>query len=148
MKRIISVLLVVCVMLTLSVTSFYADDIVSVDNNTAIYKAKFEDRLASMYGETAREGYGYSERFYYYSQQNTSDIPDWVLAFGVYAEGPMYTYGIFDDCYYIQSYSWWIPFPLGYVIYVPAEDRFYAIEDAWEKNIEGIEKAFTEVLKN
>ena len=146
MKRIISVILVVCVMLTLSATSFYADDIVSVENNTAIYQAKFEDRLASMCGESARENYGYSEMFYYYSEQNTSDTPDWVMAFGVYAEGPMYSYGIFDDCYYIQSYSCFIPFTLGYVIYVPAEDRFYAIEDAWEKNIKGIEKAFTEGL--
>ncbi len=146
MKRIISVLLVVCVMLTLSVTSFYAGDLVAVENNPAIYQAKFEDRLASMCGESARENYGYSEMFYYYSEQNTSDIPDWALAFGVYAEGSMYTYGVFDDCYYIQRYSWCEPFALGYVIYVPAEDRFYALEDAWEKKIEGIEKAFTEGL--
>ena len=144
MKRIISILLVVCVMLSIAVFSTNAASI----NYTKVYEEEFKQFMIG-YGFDIKEDYEYIyfECYSHYSDENNTDIPDWVLAFGAhYGMGPLYSYGIFDDCYYIQEVNCYQPFTLGYVIYVPAEDRFYALEDAWEKKIEGIDKAFTEGL--
>lgn len=115
---------------------------------------KYEDRFVDYmhkyglpYNSFEEEGhwYDYGELYSYYSANNTTQTPDWVLVFGAYiAECPMLCYGVFGD-YIVSNYSWYTPFSLGYGVYVPSEDRFYSLTDAWG-TIDNIELVFSECL--
>ena len=146
MKRIISVLLVVCVMLPIAIFSVNASQI----PYTKVYEERFIQLLNNLYYYPWYEGdddwYVYNEFYNYYSLDNNSDIPDWVLAKGgTNGMVDCYYYGVFGD-YVLQVESITTPYDFGYYIYRPDTDKFYLFEDMWEENLEGIEKVFTECL--
>ena len=124
---------------------------VSADTNLAngTYVNEFEDYMLSMgYGPNyeGEKWYLYSENYNYYSLNNDTSIPDWVLVNGCYRGlSPMYCYGVFGD-YYIQKNNYYAPYSLGYYIYVPECNTFFTLEQAWVAEFEGIENVFIENL--
>ncbi len=146
MKKIVSILLAVCMMISVLAIPVYADSAYASGD----YVEEFEAYLVSNGLGPNFEGedwYVYEAPCYeYYSDANTTQTPDWVLAFGAYMGlSPMPCYGVFGD-YYIQNSNYHYPDSLGYYIYVPSESKFYTLEEAWKADFEGIEKAFTEDL--
>lgn len=88
----------------------------------------------------------YAPSYEYFSDTNTTQTPDWLLAYGAYIGiSPMPCYGVFGD-YYIQNMDYLYPYSLGYYIYVTNEDEFYTLEEAWKADFEGIDNVFTEYL--
>lgn len=68
--------------------------------------------------------------------------PDYVLAFATDSVGqPAEMLKIIGDyAVWVPAYNY--PYVLGYHIYVPAEEKIYTIEDAYEAGVDGIEYAF------
>ena len=86
----------------------------------------------------------YRECFEYFSDTNTSDVPDYVLIdFYTNMFEPMLYMKIIGD-YIFWDYSRYIPDAIGYFIYLPAENELYSLSGAYKANIEGIDKVFTE----
>lgn len=87
----------------------------------------------------------YTELYEYYSAENTSSTPDYVLVRAyenIFAECTITTN--FGD--YVL-YSPDLKYPgeeFGYHIYIPEKNEVYTLMEAWNKNINGIEKVFTE----
>ena len=86
----------------------------------------------------------YRELYEYYSSENTTDTPDYVL---IYLSednyGSMYTAHLFGD-YVSNNNNWKFPFKFGYGIYLPETDELYDLTEAYAKGIDGIENVFTE----
>ncbi len=114
-----------------------------------LYTEEFKKYLNSCglgLNEDYERWYIYSEYYYYYTDENNTDIPDWVLAYGsYYGVEPSGCYGVFDE-YCLQVVDCSVPSELGYYIYLPTENEFYPIERAWSMDVEGVEKAFSECL--
>lgn len=144
MKRIYIFMLIICIM-------FSAVIPVSTNSNLAngMYVDEFENYMLSMgYGPNyeGEEWYIYSESYNYYSPDNDTSIPDWVLVNGCYrGMSPMFCYGVFGE-YYIQKSNYYVPYSLGYYIYVPTDNNFYTLEQAWISEFDGIENVFIESL--
>lgn len=109
-------------------------------------KGKYEqiivDRLDIEYGGV----YWYKEIYEYYSDSSSLDEaePDYVL---VFAASPWVSPSIATKIigeYAVIAYNYYWPYILGYHIYVPSEDKIYTLEEAYNENIAGIDKAFTE----
>ena len=87
----------------------------------------------------------YSELYEYFADTNTSDTPDYVLVRAyenIFAECTITLY--FGD--YVL-YSSDLKYPgeeFGYHIYIPETNEVYTLTEAWNKNIKGIEKVFTD----
>ena len=116
-------------------------------------KGKYEqiivDRLKISFDEIG-EDYGYylyKEIYEYYSDSSSSADeaePDYVL---VFASWPWVSPAIAREIigeYAVIASNFYEPYILGYHIYVPAEDKIYTLEEAYNENIAGIDKAFTE----
>lgn len=146
MKKLLSVLLVVCVMLTVLVVPVYAGSAYASGDYVEEFEAYLVDNGLGPHYE-GQNWYAYESPCYeYFSEANATDIPDWILVFGAYMGlGPMPCYGVFGD-YYIQNSSYLYPYSLGYYIYVPSESEFYTLEEAWKEDFTDIENAFTEYL--
>ncbi|MBQ7999959.1 MAG: hypothetical protein IJ298_01915 [Ruminococcus sp.] len=148
MKKILSFTLVLILLLgTLSVSAMSISERFDPDNEykyeEIIIPQVFQQyQLEDPYFEIRyREGYEY-----YSPDSATYDeaTPDYVivyvncnLAYG------MSSIDILGD-YVLRESSGSIPYPYGKCIYVPTEDKIYSIPEAYEMNLEGIEKIFTE----
>ncbi len=138
MKRIISVLVVLCMVVGL--VSFSA-----LSTNAEItYDYKNEFELAFDY-----EGYyyNYEEYYKYYAETNDTDTPDWVFGRGFLSAEPSPCQGTFGD-YVFYSGGLCEPYNLGYFVYIPSENKFYDIIKAWDLGFENLELAFKECVKN
>lgn len=111
------------------------------------YEQLFVERLKINLDESGNdEGfYDYKEIYEYYSV-SSADVaePDYILVFAASClVCPIIVQETIGE-YAVVSYSDYSPYSLGYHIYVPAEDKIYTLEEAYNENIEGIDKAFTE----
>lgn len=95
-------------------------------------------------GITEDDNFHYTGPLYYHYDENGDK--KWFLAKGKCGTDEYESlYGVFDDYILYQFYSYSdLRFP--YVIYSYDDQRFYTFEDAWDKNIEGLDEAFTEYL--
>ncbi len=90
----------------------------------------------------------YEEHYKYYSEDNNTDIPDWIFGQGF---SPFLTPGncwAYLGDYYVFSDSICDPFRLGYFVYVPQENKFYDLEEAWEMDFEGMDWLFSQCIKD
>ncbi|MBQ8539091.1 MAG: dockerin type I repeat-containing protein [Ruminococcus sp.] len=118
-------------------------------NESGKYVEQFEQYLTNLGYNPYYEGekqYMYSELYEYYSDTNTSDTPDWVLvAGGSNMVSPAGCNGIFDE-YNLTLNNIYHPYSLLYHVYVPSQNKFYTLSDAWTERLEGLDNAFTEYL--
>ena len=118
MKKLLSIILVICMLI--SVVSITAS-------------AETEEFI--------------SEHLYeYYSENNVTDTPDWYMY--AYTTNEVEPCGFFTVCgdYYFWGYNMIVPNAVPYYIYVPEENKTYHISTAVNNDLEGIDKAFTEYL--
>lgn len=98
--------------------------------------------------ELNEQWYFYDELYYYESTTGgTIEIPeatpDYVLAkAGTYFASPLLFYDVFGE--YIIHGSCGDPYCASYYIYLPESDKIYTLRDAFDANINGIEKVFTD----
>lgn len=151
MKKLVCVLLVMCLVLSVAVLPASAvSEIKEIPEYTDIdYEDRFVEYLERGGYKPSFEisyWYGYHQWYAYFSENNSTSTPDWLLVGGgtnAVTSAPIY--GIFGD-YYLQNMSGSIPYEFGFFIYVPSEDIFYDFEYAWEHEFENIEKVFTDCL--
>ena len=147
MKKVFCLLVAILIVVT-SIFAVSSLDTTRVESKN-LYTEEFKKYLNSCglgLNEDYDRWYMYSEYYYYYSDENNTDIPEWVLAYGsYYGVEPSGCYGVFDE-YCLQEVDCSVPNKLGYYIYLPTENEFCPIERAWSMNIDGIEKAFSECL--
>ncbi len=146
MKRILSIILAVLILCSVFVVPASA---LSSQFAKGKYAEQFEQYLRDMgypWNGEPSNWYMYSELYEYYSEDNTSQIPDWVLVSGsTNMEMPAGHYAVYGD-YYISVVSGSIPAEIPYYIYLPEKNQFYELDFAWVEKFDGIEKAFTEYL--
>ncbi|MBQ8057109.1 MAG: dockerin type I repeat-containing protein [Ruminococcus sp.] len=146
MKKIMRLVVILCMIFMLVTTSVSA---ASSRYANGVYADEFEKYMTDCgYGPNyeGEDWFTYSELYQYFAEDNDTEVPDWLLVAGRYSGvGPMPCYGVFGD-YYIQLMSYCIPYPLIYHIYVPTENKFYTLEQAWTADFENIENAFTEYI--
>ncbi len=112
---------------------------------------RYKDKLAKLWDIPLEETNNgtpylieYTELFEYYSEENSTSTPDYVLVRAyenIVAECTITEY--FGD--YVL-YSSDLKYPgeeFGYHIYLPETNEVFTLTDAWNKNIEGIENVFT-----
>lgn len=119
-------------------------------NYTFVYKEQFEKYIGKPDSGDGTGGISYAELLNYFSDDNSTDTPDWVLCSGNHAdvEAPALCHAVYGD-YVITRTSQGIPDSFGYFVYVPSDNKFYRLGEAWSKGIENIEKTFTDcLLKN
>lgn len=142
MKKIISVILVLCVCLlgVISVSAQSAD----VTDNTKKY---LDEVYLLLMGENISENYRdyYSKMYSVVYEYSFSDeaTPDYVCVFAGFDFGPAYSYGVFGD-YVVRDLNCYIPYELGYYVYVPVQGAVYTLREAWDNSLPEIERAFTE----
>lgn len=111
------------------------------------YEQLFVERLKINLDESGNDldFYEYEEIYEYYSVSSADEAePDYVLVFAACPyNGPAIAEEIIGE-YAVVSYAYYLPYTLGYHIYVPTEDKIYTLEEAYNANIAGIDKAFTE----
>ena len=86
----------------------------------------------------------YRETFEYYSGENKTSTPDYVLievSNGYYSDS--FTFTLFGN-YYISEHHGDYPFLHGYGIFIPKTQEVYDLKTAYDMGIEGIENVFTE----
>ena len=140
-----------CIVLAITIlTGVLILPVSAVSQNTSDkYAEQFEQYLTNIGHTPYYKGeklYFYYELYEYYSDTNTSDTPDWVLAEGgVNTASPAGCNGIFGK-YNLVLCNIYCPYSLLYHIYIPSQNKFYTLSDAWTERLEGLDKAFTEYL--
>ena len=144
MKKLICIILIV----GLCLSSIFLAGAAEVSEKGK-YEQLFVERLKINLDEGGEDfgSYLYKEIYEYYSDSPTSADeaePDYILAFAASClVCPIIVQETIGE-YAVVSYSDYSPYSLGYHIYVPAEDKIYTLEEAYNANIAGIDKAFTE----
>ncbi len=138
MKKIVSVLLVLCMMVGL--VSFY-----TLNTNAEItydYKDEFEVAF-----DFIGYYYTYEEYYKYFSETNNTETPDWVFGRGYLSAEPSPCKGTFGDyCFHLSGLC--DTFSFGLFVYVPSENKFYDIIEACDLGFENLELALSECVKN
>lgn len=141
MKKILALVLCFVMMFSVVQTSVFAAD----DDNSSPYKDKFLEYLFKGNELTPSDRYLFNESYVYYSNEN-NETPDWVLIYGnKMMGGPAFCYHVFDK-WVMTSNMYWSPYDLSYFVYLLSEDKFYTLKEAWDLELEGKEKIFTEYL--
>lgn len=154
MKKILALLLTTALLSVLCVTSVSA-----LPNNMEVYKyvgeSKYIDEVVALSFEnrTSPEVLIYGELYEYYAEGNTATsdettpdeaTPDYVLVeITGCREVPM------DYMKLLGNYVLYVdggcdPFEYNYGIYLPEKGEIYDLVAAWEMELDGIEKVFTE----
>ena len=146
MKKMLCILVATCIMLAMLSVPVYAGSAYATGDYVQEFEAYLVDHGLGPHYE-GQDWYAYESPCYeYFSEANDTDLPDWILVFGMYMGlAPMPCYGIFGD-YYIQNNNYLYPYSLGYYVYVPSKSKFYTLEEAWKADFECIENTFTEYL--
>lgn len=172
MKKILSVVLVLCVLVIAlpgyGVVSAQSTVPPMSDSAYELYELAFRARY---YGDSTDDEYkgdnGSSEElpdFYFnvlYEHYGTPTYkatvdeatldettidkatPDYVLVFAIEPMvSPAYSAGIFGDRYLLQEYNVYYPYYLGYHIITTEDMKVYTLHEAWDAGIEGIEDVF------
>ncbi|MBQ8057044.1 MAG: hypothetical protein IJ275_01775 [Ruminococcus sp.] len=144
MKRIVSGLMTLCIMILLITTTIVS----SSAEVTKVYEQEFiKFCLGEDYNNYTYE-ITYKEYYRYFNEDNNTDVPDWIFGEGYMPDlSPAYAKGVFGD-YCIYQSAHFSPFILGCFVYVPSENKFYDIVDAWSLGFENLEVAFAECTQN
>ena len=138
MKRIISIILTISVIVLAMAFS-------TIGANARYYTYDYEDEFWQYVKE--EENYQhiiggkevYQEYYSYYSEDNDTDTPDWVFGYAMLPfVSPGYCCRYLGD-YFLYTDGYLEPFQLGLFVYVPQENKFYDIQDAWKMDFEGLD---------
>ncbi len=113
-------------------------------HRTGMYIDAFEEQYDVTVSKD--ENTGYVEHYRYFSEDNTTETPDWVFGYARCTIKPTKTVTALDDYYLLNMYTT-EPFASGYFVYVPDENKFYDIYDAQKAGIENLELAFKECMR-
>ena len=144
MKRIISVLLTMCIILSLCTISVIGSNA----ETTTEYKDEFAKFALGDKYEELKDDIVYEEYYRYFSEDNNTETPDWVFGKGYYHS---YEYSLKNELYigdYIidNSYVYFRPFFSGFFVYIPAENKFHDLSLVSGLNIENLDLAFEECI--
>lgn len=144
MKKIISILLSICIAFSLCTFSVISSNAEA----TTEYKDEFSKfALGNKYEEYKDDVY-YKEYYRYFSEDNNTDIPDWIFGMGYTPFSTLIDYWAYLDNYAIFSGAYLQPFTCGYFVYVPAENKFYDLERAWNSGYENLDLALEYCIIN
>lgn len=123
-----------------------------VGKKVTLYADVFEDYLKPYVSDIdweLNEDWCFYDELYYYDNSTGGTIeipeatPDYVLAkAGTYFSSPSLFYDMFSE--YIVHGSCGDPYCASYYIYLPESDKIYTLREAFDENIDGIEKVFTD----
>ena len=117
-------------------------DCIRDDHDHGLKKVKLEQFL-EFSSITETDAYNYTGPLYYHYGDN-KDTPEWFLAKGDCGFSEYdYIYGVFGD-YILYESAIYSPSKFQYCIYVYEEDKFYTLEDAWDKGIDGLDEMITQ----
>ena len=149
MKKIISFAFVLCLLASAVICVSAEDDYIPQPPNPMTYAEKaFAKYNVDINSETfSWEDYYYKEIYEYYSDKEAdiseNSTPDYVLLKLNTCYFPDATYAMHLGPYIVSgSPVKWGTF--AYHIYLPKEDILYSLEEAYELNVEGIDKVFTD----
>ena len=148
MKKISFALMSVLLILVFMFSVFNVSAVASTAENNKYYEIIIPKVFEDYDFEDPEFVIYYSELYEYFSSPKTTaeneDVPDYVLV-NVSSNriGPMYAAKVFGD-YILENDCHEYPFTFGYGIYIPSKEEIYSLSYAYEMNIEGIEKVFTE----
>ena len=137
MKKVISILMIMVMLVSVFAIPVFADDNVAQEY---VYLDEFIQRYEEYrYGFTeAASGNGYKEWYYHYSSESDEE-PDWTLIYSRVLQLPSeWKYGtvVGDRVLYVEG-GGCIPFSLGYGVYVKSVDEFIGLsQDRLERIIE------------
>lgn len=143
MKKIVSVLLSICIILSMCVVSIISSGAKStIDNRLDEFKKM---SLGDNYEDYSPPVF-YEELYEYYSESNNTDTPDWIFGKGYTEMEASYSKGVFGE--YLIYGDYYYPYLLGFFVYDPNENVFYDIQQAWEMKFENLSYAFEEYIRN
>ena len=143
MKRIISVLLTMCIILSLCTISVIGSNA----ETTTEYKDEFAKFALGDKYEELKDDIFYEEYYRYFSEDNNTETPDWVFGKGYYHSYEFYSKDPLEYKFKIGDYIiktdnvYFRPFYCGYFIYIPAENEFYAPDQLSSSKIENLNLA-------
>ena len=143
MKKIVSFILSVCIVLSLCTVT-----IIGSGANSTIDKRLNEFKKMAL-GENYKDysaSVFYEEFYEYYSESNNTDTPDWIFGKGYTEMETSYSKGVFGEYLIYGDYCY--PYLLGFFVYDPNENVFYDIQQAWEMKFENLSYAFEEYIRN
>lgn len=138
MKRLVSILIVVAMLLSVTTISAFGFS----DDSVRYYRKNFTDKYVKPY-DAADGYYFYFEQYHHYEDETNPDSAiDWVL---VYAGDMSYEQGkvkqvIADRIFFADESS--SPFAFKYAVYDVKADEFYALEDLLFEKYDGLKEAF------
>lgn len=149
MKRILS--LTLCMLILMSVGFVGASAEVNIKY---LYEDIFVEYLrlyAEDHDDEGWQWYTYREIYYYYGEEKggfftaeEAATPDYVLVEAmVNMGGTTSSFGVFGE-YVVKSDMCYAPYNLIYHIYTPEDGKIYTLSEAWDSDIEGLDKVFTE----
>lgn len=145
MKKLISILLSICIIFSLCTISVIGSNA----EVTTEYKDEFAKFALGDKYEELKDEVVYEEYYRYFSEDNNTDTPDWILGRGYYN-----TYNVplkYKTCigyYVIDSGEYLKPFFCTYFVYFPAENKFRSLESAWYSELENLDIAIEECINN
>ncbi|MBQ7133038.1 MAG: hypothetical protein IJO20_00925 [Ruminococcus sp.] len=121
MKKVLSVILVMCLLFSLTAVSVFADD----TTHEKLFLEKFLEQYKNTYGynEYMCRDY-YKEVYYHY---NEDENLEWVLVWCAYIDSPSFNYAVFGDRVYLGGYSY--PLATGYGLFDVEQDKFFDVCD-------------------
>ncbi len=116
------------------------------DDHNHGMKTICKDEFLSFCEITEDDPYLYTGPLYYHYEDGAEE-PSWFFAKGdcAFSYDYYYYYGVFGDYLLYKSASF-APSQFAMYIYSYDEQKFYTLEDAWEKGFDGIEEVFSEYL--
>ena len=122
MKKLVSVLLSICIILSMCVVSIISSGAKStIDNRLDEFKKM---SLGDNYEDYSPPVF-YEELYEYYSESNNTDTPDWIFGKGYTEMEASYSKGVFGE--YLIYGDYYYPYLLGFFVYDPNENVFYDI---------------------
>lgn len=141
MKNLVSIVLVFVMLMSVAILPAFAQ-------TTKDYEQEFIKFCLGEDYNNYTYGIEYKEYYRYFSEGNNTDVPDWIFGEGYMPDlSPAYSKGVFGD-YCIYQSAHFSPYILGCFVYVPSENKFYDIIDAWSLGFENLELALAECAKN
>lgn len=142
MKRIISVLLTICIIFSLCT--------ISVISSNAEVTTEYKDEFAKFaLGDTYKEfkDYIFYEEYYRcFSEDNITETPDWIFGMGyIPVLSPLNYWTNLGD-YVIFNSAYFQPFTCGYFVYVPTENKFYDLEQVWDSGFKNLDLALAKCI--
>lgn len=149
-RNLLSLLLALVIACTFSV-GVYAEKI-----GESKYEDEFEKYFALNVDNLFKYDYDreYKDCYEYFSESNNTKTPDWVLVYAFCGTigkpgGPVagaYAYTVCSD-YFLEAFGFLSsPYEFAYYVYVPAENKIYTLNEAFDAQLENIDNTFTEYL--